>query len=80
MILNLPLAMGIVWDLLKMKQNLIKNIKLILNLTNFGLDLINSEKYQTENIKYSEEINCAKTKTWNKTKIKITKKQMSEVK
>ena len=56
--LNLPLAMGIVWDLLKNETKSKQIAELILKFDKIlGLDLINSEKYQTEeNLDIPEEI------------------------
>ena len=56
--LNLPLAMGIVWDLLKNETKSNQIAELILKFDKIlGLDLINSEKYQTEeNVNIPEEI------------------------
>ena len=56
--LNLPLAMGIVWDLLKNETKSKQIAELILKFDKIlGLDLINSEKYQAEeNLDIPEEI------------------------
>lgn len=56
--LNLPLAMGIVWDLLKNETKSKQIAELIIKFDKIlGLDLINSEKYQTEErIEIPEEI------------------------
>ena len=56
--LNLPLAMGIVWDLLKNETKSKQIAELIIKFDKIlGLDLINSEKYQIEErIEIPEEI------------------------
>ena len=56
--LNLPLAMGIVWDLLKKETKSKQIAELIIKFDKIlGLDLINSEKYQIEErIEIPEEI------------------------
>ena len=56
--LNLPLAMGIVWDLLKNETKSKQIAELILKFDKIlGLDLINSEKHQAEeNLDIPEEI------------------------